>query len=317
MNISTKRADLKISTRVLYDELRRQNISVRIIDSYSSLLSYKDIRGDEHLLFSTSSDKSSASGHVIANDKHRTSLIAQMLNIPLPVDHVCHEYQDVLAFFREHKAVVTKPLDNSGGTGVTVNIKSEKTLKKAYLYARRYDSRVLAQEYIEGTDIRMLVINGKFSSAVERRPAHVVGNGILSIKDLIYKENRSSKRQLNSMAAMDLIDVAGATRYLGNTLKNIPAKGATVRVLGPANLSRGGTAHEATHLVTPAMIHDSENISKSLKLGICGVDMMWNKETGSYYLIEVNATPGVNMHNDPFWGTSSDAITRYVQWLAS
>jgi cyanophycin synthetase len=317
MDTSTQRRDLKISARTLYDELHRQNVLVTIIDAPSSLLMYLDKHGNEHLLFSTSSDKSAATGMVIANSKYRTSLIAKKLGIPVPEEQVCDEYKEVLNFFNAHKNIVTKPLGNSGGTGVTVNIPNRSRLKKAYLYARRYTPRVLVQQYISGTDIRLLVINGVFCSAVERRPAHIIGDGVTTIKDLIFKENKTSKRQASSMAAMDLIDVASSQRYLGEKLQTIPKKNTSVRVIGPANLSRGGTAHEATHRVTQPMIDDAEKISKKLKLGICGVDMMWNEETGDYYLIEVNSTPGVNMHNDPFWGTSSNAIEKYVQWLVA
>ncbi|MNI81695.1 hypothetical protein D3C73_1383370 [compost metagenome] len=74
--------------------------------------------------------------------------------------------------------------------------------------------------------------------------------------------------------------------------------------------------HEATQLVTPEMITDAEAITKKLGLGICGVDMMWDRKTNRQYLIEVNATPGIDIHNDPFSNTSSDAVARYVQWLA-
>jgi D-alanine-D-alanine ligase-like ATP-grasp enzyme len=63
------------------------------------------------------------------------------------------------------------------------------------------------------------------------------------------------------------------------------------------------------------MIRDAETITKKLGLGICGVDIMWNQQTNKYYLIEVNATPGIDIHDDPFSGTSSDCVERYVDWL--
>lgn len=315
MEKSTKRQNLKISTRVLYDELLRQDVPVTIIDSYASLLSYTDSSGQDHLLFSTSDTKSAASGTMIAGNKYRTSLLAKILDIPVPNEIVCEDYKEVVSFFKAQKPVVIKPLSNSGGTGVTVNITDLVTLKRAYLYARHYASRIIIQQYIEGSDIRMLVIDGKFSSAVERKPAHIIGDGKSTIKELIRLENRSSRRAAASMRAMDLIDLASVARFLGEKVNNIPLKNQYTRVIGPANLSRGGTAHEATHLVTKSMIDDAEKISRRLQLGICGVDMMWNQSAAEYFLIEVNSTPGVNMHNDPFWGTSSNAIEKYVEWL--
>jgi D-alanine-D-alanine ligase-like ATP-grasp enzyme len=80
-------------------------------------------------------------------------------------------------------------------------------------------------------------------------------------------------------------------------------------------VSLGGSLYEATHLVMPTMIADAEIISQKLKLGICGVDIMWNQKTNKHYLIEVNATPGIDIHNDPASGTSSDCVEQYVAWL--
>ena len=87
------------------------------------------------------------------------------------------------------------------------------------------------------------------------------------------------------------------------------------RVVGPANVSLGGSLQEATSLVTEAMIADAESITNYLGLGICGVDMIWNQKTDKYYLIEINSTPGIDIHDNPYSGTSSDAAKLYVQWL--
>ncbi len=107
MNSKDERIKLKISTKVLYDEFKRQKIPVDIIDAGSSLLSYLDSRGDEHLLFSTSSDMSPASGMAIAGNKYRTSMIARTLGIPLPKDKLCHEFKEALSFFNNLRVVVT------------------------------------------------------------------------------------------------------------------------------------------------------------------------------------------------------------------
>ena len=311
----SERELLKISTRVMYDELLRQGAEVRILDAAGSLLEFTDLAGKPRLLFSTSSDKSSAVGLNIAGNKAHTELVAKELGITVPVDTYCHSLHEAEAFFALHNRIVLKPSDNSGGTGVSTNITDHEKLKKAYHYARGYGNTVIAQEHIAGTDVRLLVIGGTFRSAVERRPASVVGDGTSTLKELISKANKSELRQANSMSAMDLIDVIGARRYLADDITNVPAKGEVVTVVGPANLSLGGTAHEATQLVTQAMIQDAEKITRKLGLGICGVDMMWDQSAGTYFLIEVNATPGVNMHNDPFWGTSGNAIEHYVSWL--
>ena len=311
----TEREKLKASTRDMYDELVRQNIPVRIIDPALSLLEFTDTSSKTHFLFSTTSDKSSAAGLVIANNKLRTEFIAKELGILTPLDTVCHTLEDALRFLTEQKCIVLKPLSNSGGSGVSTNITTVAGLGEAYIYATSFGRSVIAQRHINGCDVRLLVVAGTFQSAVERRPASVTGDGISSIEELIVRANNLPSRSANYTTAMCLIDIEGGRRYLGDAIHSIPASGELVTVVGPANLSLGGTVHEATHLVTPAMIADAVKITRKLKLGICGVDMMWDKATGEYYLIEVNATPRLDLHNEPVWGTSCNAVERYVQWL--
>lgn len=311
----SSRDDLRVSTRVMYDELQEQRVPVRIVDAASSLLEFTDQSGQNHLLFSTLSDKASAVGLTIANNKRRTSLLARRLGITMPPDTVCKSLDEAAEFLRKYSRIVIKPLDNSGGTGVTTRISSITALKNAYAYARRYSNDVIAQQHVIGRDFRLLIVAGTFCSAVERRPAHIAGDGQTTIRDLITTINQSEARSDGYMTTLSKINLDSAKRFLGKAIDSIPPQGKSVQVVGPANLSLGGTAHEATDKVTPAMIADAEKIARRLCLGLCGVDMIWNETTGRYYLIEVNATPGLDLHNDPFWQTTSDAATRYVSWL--
>lgn len=310
-----EREKLKVSTRVMFDELVRQNIPVRIIDAETSLLEFTDTLGKTRFLFSTSSDRSSAVGVVIANSKQRTEIIARELNIPVPEDEVCYSFDDVLRFFSKHGCVVLKPLNNSGGSGVSTNITDIAALSEAYTYARSFGKKVIAQQHVNGRDIRLLIVAGTFRSAVERRPATVTGDGVSTTERLIQHANDSPLRTDGYKTAMSLIDTESAKRHLLDDIQQIPALDEVVTVVGPANLSMGGTAHEATRLVTEQMIADAEKITRKLGLDLCGVDMMWDKNTSQYYMLEVNATPGIDMHNEPFWGTKSNAIEKYVEWL--
>lgn len=312
----SQRSDLRISTRVMYDELHRQSAPVKILDAASSLLEYKDASGTSRLLFSTLSDKSSSVGSIVTRNKVRGKLIAKRLSLPLPEDIVCQTYDEARTFLAAHGTVVIKPIDSSGGNGVSTGITTDKMLRGAYDFAQEYSEAVIAQQHIFGSDVRLLIIAGVFRSAVERRPAAVNGDGTSTTRELIIRENASGARSDDSMSAMSLIDIRAAERYLDDRIDDILHENVRQEpVVGPANLSLGGTAHEATLLVTPAMVADAEKIANKLSLAICGVDMMWDQETGSYYFIEVNGTPGVNMHNDPFWGTKSNAIELYVKWL--
>ncbi|MFI5212520.1 MAG: ATP-grasp domain-containing protein [Candidatus Saccharimonadales bacterium] len=312
---SQARDDLKVSTRVIYDEFQAQHHTVTIVDAEASLLEYTDRHGEEHFLFSTCSERSSATGKTIADSKARTAVVARRLAIPIPLSIVCRDIREARKFFATHHPLVVKPARGSGGKGVTTNVTTHEAFTNAYSYAKNYSHEVIVQQHIVGDDIRLLIVGGVFSSAVLRKPAHIIGDGIATIKESIAKANESPSRNDDTKSSLMHINKIAAQRFLGETINDIPDNGHEVRVVGPANVSLGGSLHEATHLVMPAMVRDAERLTNKLRLGICGVDMMWNQVTQQYYLLEVNATPGIDIHNDPFSGTSSDCVQKYVEWL--
>ncbi len=306
--------ELRGSTQIMYDELRKHT-NVRIINAPTSILSYEDNAGNTHLLYSTTSDKSSAIGVIIADNKSRSAAVIKHLSLPMPDDRVCSVINEAIDFLHTYRKVVVKPIANSGGKGVSTDITSVGDLKRAYKFAKNYGNQVIVQQHLEGTDLRLLVVAGTFVSAVRRIPARVTGDGMLNIAQLITKENDSKRRNDPANLSLLHIDKTAAKRYLSTKINTVPKMGTSVRVIGPANVSLGGELEEATHLVTEHMKADAETITNELKLGLCGVDMIWNESTNTYGIIEVNATPGIDIHNDPFSGTSSDAVERYVEWL--
>lgn len=312
---STPHSHLGESGRLLYDELIRREVPVTILDPTSSLLQYTANTGSRHLLFSTCSDKSSAIGHVIAASKVQTAVIAKQLGIIMPAQITSRDIRDVRKFLDAHKLLVIKPVLGSGGEGVSTNLNTTKAVERAYAYAKKYSHNIIAQQHVEGDDVRLLVIGGKFCSAVIRKPAHVIGDGVSSIKELVSAANATPLRNDATLSSLLHINPYAVSRFLGAAVKTVVPNGEEVRVVGPANVSLGGSLYQATHLVTPRMIADAEAITQALGLGICGVDMMWDRKDGQHYLIEVNATPGIDIHDDPFSGTSSDCVVRYVDWL--
>ncbi len=317
MKTTEARQNLRGSTRLLYDELIVQQAHPFIIDVSTSLIEYTDQQGVTRLLFSTCSEKSSAIGLSIAGSKARTALVADHLAISTPPSIICSSIRDARKFLATHRMIVTKPLGNDGGSGVSTNIKTKEELRRAYDYAKEYGKRVIAQQHIIGADVRLLTVGGTFSSAVIREPASVTGDGTSTIEQLIIDANNSSPRNDSAFMSILPIKMQAARRFLDTALQDIPALGQKIRTTGPANVSLGGSLREATHLVTPAMIADAEKISQKLGLGICGVDMMWDQEANRHYLIEINATPGIDIHNDPFSDTKSDCVQQYVRWLVA
>lgn len=317
MNTIHDQNTLHISTRLLYDEFVRRDIDVSIIDPIFNLLEFTANSGAKHFLRSTCSDRSSATGFLIAESKTRTAVIATRLGIPTPPQITCTRIEEASEFLEKHKNIVIKPGVGSGGKGVSVGISTSDSLVRAFLYAKKYSYHIVIQQHIEGDDVRLLVIDGKVSSAIIRKPAHVIGDGQTSLNVLIDNANTMLSRNDTAISSLMHISEIAASYFLQDRISTIPTKGSEVRVVGPANVSLGGSIHEATHIVTHAIISDAELITRKLGLMLAGIDMIWNQATNRYFLIEVNATPGIDIHNDPFSGTSSNCVEAYVDWLIS
>ena len=103
--------------------------------------------------------------------------------------------EEAIAVFEEiGAAVVVKPDVGNHGNGSTINITDLDQLKKAFQVAQSIHPHVIVEEYVKGFDFRLLVINGKLVAAAKREPAHVIGDGISSIKNLIQETNTDPRR---------------------------------------------------------------------------------------------------------------------------
>ena len=92
--------------------------------------------------------------------------------------------------------VVVKPLDGNHGRGVSLDLRTEEDVRRAYPIALD-ESRsrdVVVESYVTGNDYRVLVIGGKLAAVAERVPASVIGDGKLTVRQLVEKENADPRR---------------------------------------------------------------------------------------------------------------------------
>src|SRR5690606_25405186 len=95
-------------------------------------------------------------------------------------------------FLKLHKRIVVKPLIGEQGQGVSVDIQTKRDLGKAIKRAAQFSRDVLLEEYIEGKDLRIIVIDNEIVAASIRKPATILGTGKHTIKQLVVKQNRRS-----------------------------------------------------------------------------------------------------------------------------
>jgi len=114
-----------------------------------------------------------------ANNKLYTTTFHDPNNTYLPVTHVSGSKKFISKSINDSPKdkMILKPLDGSGGRGVIVLEKNARSNINSLLdfYIDESGERyVILQEYIEGAengDVRVLMLNGKFIGAYNRKPA--------------------------------------------------------------------------------------------------------------------------------------------------
>jgi cyanophycin synthetase len=158
----------------------------------------------------------------------------------------------------------------------------------------------------------------------ERIPAHVVGDGAHTVRELIDEVNRDPRRGVGHRKILTKLPTDHRTvDYLaerGLTLDSIPARGDRVLLRPTANLSTGGTSIDRTDAIHPDNITACEMAAGIVGLDIAGIDVITPdisvpfRENGAV-IIEVNAAPGIRMHTHPTEGTPRNVGAPVVDML--
>ncbi len=290
--------DLKLTARLICEEMISRGIEVEVISHNPSLVRYK-IDGDWHFLHSTIGERDSALASTIASDKFLSAKVFEIFGWKHPDTALYSDESSLVEFLESNQTIVIKPLDGAHGNGVSVNISSLEGAKAAIEKAKILSNQVLLQRMVSGDDYRLLCVGGKFVAAMKRTPASVVGDGRSTILELIESENRNPRRGSdNYEKPMVKISVERAREYVGaDKMNSVPEPGERVRLSAPANISLGGTATDVTDHLPSEMVEVAKDVSSKLKAGACGVDFMWDGASQDFYLIEVNTNPGIGNHD--------------------
>jgi len=256
-------------------------------------------------------DATSAVSESIAQDKDLTKRLLQSAGVPVPIGSPVHSVDEAWAVALEvGLPVVVKPQDGNQGKGVTVNVVTREQMESAYKAAEDIGT-VMVEKFLPGSDYRLLVIGDKLVAAARRDPPHVIGDGTLTVKQLVDKVNSDPKRgdgHATSLTKIRFDDIAvERLTQQGLTPESVPEKGRRVILRNNANLSTGGTATDVTDDVHPDVAARAIAAAQVVGLHVCGVDVVAEGvlrplEEQSGGIVEVNAAPGLRMHLSPSYG---------------
>jgi cyanophycin synthetase len=250
------------------------------------------------------------------------------LGFPVPEGDIVFNEKEALIAAREiGYPVAVKPVIGHKGIGVTADVQDSKELLSAYNRAlasipEDQLTRIIVEKSISGSDFRLLCVNGKFVAATERRPASVIGDGYLTLTELIRQENRKPARLDTPTSPMSKIQIDEAMElYLDEqrlSLDSIIEKGRTVYLRKVANLSAGGMSIDATQTVHADNIILAQDIAQHFQLTCLGIDVITKNlaeswKSSNFAILEINAAPGVLMHLKPSVGESVDVPSHILE----
>ena len=261
----------------------------------------------------------------IACNKEQTKKMLDAASIPVAKGSICVDEEDLADTIKSiGYPIVLKPLDGNHGKGASINVTNWEDAVLGLEYAQKYSRRVIVERFITGHDFRVLVIDNKIVAAAQRVPAHVVGDGINSIEELIEIVNADPRRGYGHENVLTEIEIDRDSLELlekrNMTVNSIPEKDDIVYLKSTANLSTGGTSIDVTDMMHPENVFMAERISRIIGLDVCGVDIMASnltqslKENGGV-ILEVNAAPGFRMHLAPSEGLPRNVAAPVIDML--
>lgn len=311
------------STGSIVDEAVTRNIPyIRLNDQSLVQLGY----GKNQVRFrATMTDKTSSIAVDLASNKDETKRMLTAAAIPV-ANGVCivDEEEVDAAIEKIGFPLVFKPLDGNHGKGASINVKTKQEAYSAFEHAKKYSRKIIIEKFISGYDFRILVIDHRFIAAALREPAHIVGDGISTIQQLIEIENSDPRRGYGHENVLTEITIDRETyeqlEKIKYSLESIPKKNEKCYLKGTANLSTGGTSTDITDLVHPSNIFIFERISRIIGLDICGIDIMATNlneplEVSGGVVLEVNAAPGFRMHLAPANGLARNVAAPVIDML--
>ena len=286
---------------------QNQKIHIMPVDIVSGIWQV-GVCGDSRLFRHSSNDRDSHLGALVAQNKSSASILLKKLGCRVPAE-ISLGVGQLSEFLHGDVAqtvsypCVVKPVNGDGGKGVTAYIQNVVVLENALYKARKYTNKaLLIQEQILGDDYRLYCIDGCLTHAVRKQPPSLIGNGKDSVEKLLALENVLRSKMIDNGLYCSLLQRGDPEfdEHLANAgygWSDVPEPNVLIRLRSNSNVKTGGIRTVIPiHSVHPRLKRQCENVAKTFRLNVCGIDYITTDITKDPFLssgafIEVNAVP--------------------------
>ncbi|MBO0663543.1 N-acetylglutaminylglutamine synthetase [Jiella sp. MQZ9-1] len=284
--------------RIIVDEARRRGIHTEVVDAAGGF--FRLTHGGRTILCRESlSDLTSAVAMSICDDKAVTRRMVEAAGVVVP-EQIAGDSDDetITSFLQKHGQIVVKPARGEQGRGISVGIECLDEAKTAIAAARQHSENVLLEACFQGNDLRLIVIDYRLVAAALRKPPVVTGDGRSSVHELIehLSRRRSAATGGESKVPLDA-ETERCVRQAGFGMDDVPPEGERITVRKTANLHTGGTIHDVTCDIHPALVEAAVAAARAIEIPVTGIDLMIKSPAlPDYVFIEANERPGLANH---------------------
>ena len=221
------------------------------------------------------------------------------------------------AFAKQHGfPLVIKPNVSGYSRGSYFPINDFKSLYKAIFWAKMWWPTTVIEQYLKGSNYRVLTTDHGFISVIRRYPPFVTGNGRDTIDQLIDAENVIREQMklhptIFPLSKSDQVKAHLKKQKLG--LESIPVEGDQIELFYRVALAPGGVVKIIDQTDIPDVNRDLLfNVVKMFGANVLGIDVIFEKGIDIPYteqkciFIEVNSRPYIKMHYFPRYGEAED-----------
>lgn len=320
--------DMELSTQLLLREAVRRGVRFDILDKEENFVCLKR---DENIQYVRQATKTSLDNYASILAMENKVVTKQILNehgIKVPKGLNYSNKIDAKADFIyfKNRAVVIKPKSTNFGLGITI-IKINADIwnfERAIDIAFDYDSSILIEEFVEGKEFRIFVMNDEVVGILHRVPANVTGNGISTIRELVVEKNRDPLRGKGYHTPLEKIQLGEAElmflNFQNKDFEYIPRENEIVFLRENSNISTGGDSIDFTDDIPDSYKQIAVKAAQALGVKITGLDMIipdYTQEASddNYAIIELNFNPAIHIHCHPYKGKNRQLNQKLLDLL--
>ena len=282
---------------ILINEALRRGITVEPLDPARGY--FRLSQGNRRVTCRESlTDLTSAIAMCRCADKRLTLEILAAHGLKTPAQMAYTDRKSAADFLNKHQRVVVKPAEGEQGKGVFVDLRTQSELFQAIDRVTEFSDRVLLEQFVEGMDLRIIVIHQEVVAAAVRKPAEIIGTGRHSIKALLQRVSR--RRQAATGGESNIPQDEETERCIaaaGFSYDDVLPEGHVLQVRRTANLHTGGTIHDVTSQLSQCLHDAAVEAARALEIPVVGLDFLVpSVEDDDYVIIEANERPGLANH---------------------